>query len=226
MEEFKNSKEVYEEAYKNHYKKNNIKLAKAIYEKILELYPNSKESRYARTQLENIRKNYPLSIEEKQESDISIDKYITKKIPEEIIITKSPNIEGKKIVKYLEVLVVTKVVNIIDFSQMILGIQSSKSVANPLKKIKRVALKEIRKEALKLNADAIISLSFDFEEVGGVNGGMLMLAITGTPVLVSNDNNEKSFINKLEKLKLLLDKEILTQEEFKSLKSKIISKNI
>ena len=57
----------------------------------------------------------------------------------------------------------------------------SGSYERVLREAKDTALKEMKEEAIKLNANAVIGIDLDYETVGK-NGGMLMVTASGTAV--------------------------------------------
>jgi uncharacterized protein YbjQ (UPF0145 family) len=61
----------------------------------------------------------------------------------------------------------------------------SESVQNILKDSRKTVLLELRKEALSIGADAVISVDLDYQELsGGGKNGMIMLVASGTAVLL------------------------------------------
>jgi uncharacterized protein YbjQ (UPF0145 family) len=61
----------------------------------------------------------------------------------------------------------------------------SESVQNILKDSRKTVLLELRKEALSIGADAVISVDLDYQELsGGGKNGMIMLVASGTAVIV------------------------------------------
>jgi len=61
----------------------------------------------------------------------------------------------------------------------------SASVQNILKDSRNTVLLELKKEALSIGADAVISVDLDYQELsGGGKGGMIMLVASGTAVIL------------------------------------------
>jgi len=113
-----------------------------------------------------------------------------------MIITTTPSIENSLIIEYLEPILVNKTVNIIDFREWAIGIQNSKTALKGMDKLKNEVFNELKKIGESKNADAIVSISFDYDEIGGKNGGILMLSASGTPVILQKNNtNIKSLGN-------------------------------
>ena len=67
------------------------------------------------------------------------------------------------------------------------GGQSTQMV---LRDARLTALKELRREALMVGADAVIAMDLDYQELsGGGKGGMLMIVASGTAVAVKKKDN-------------------------------------
>lgn len=106
-----------------------------------------------------------------------------------MLITTTPNIEGKKIKEYFGIVSGEAILgaNIIkDFFASIRDIVGGRSGAyeEELAKAKEIALNEMTELAKKLGANAIISVDLDYETVGFGQGNMLMVAASGTAVLL------------------------------------------
>jgi len=103
-----------------------------------------------------------------------------------IIITTTPTIDGKKIVKYIDVISAELIEGIgilkdfgAGFADVFGG--SAKGYQKTLDKMKEMALKSLKLKAYKLGANAIIGIDLDY---GDLRGSMLMLVINGTAVIV------------------------------------------
>jgi len=105
-----------------------------------------------------------------------------------MIITTTPSIEGKRIVQYLGLVDGEAILGANIFADMFAGIRNviggrSGAYEKELRKAKAIALKEMEYEASQLGADAIIGVDLDYETITfGQNGGMLMVAASGTAV--------------------------------------------
>lgn len=62
----------------------------------------------------------------------------------------------------------------------------SKAMESELNKAKDLLMNEIKEEALRINANAIIGLKVDFEDIGKTSGNAFMLLGTGTAVVLEN----------------------------------------
>jgi len=103
-----------------------------------------------------------------------------------IIVTTTPTIEGKRIVEYKGIVHADVIigVNIVrDIFAAVRDIVGGRSASYEQKLVegKDEAMKEIIEEARKIGADAIIGIDFDYETVGA-SGSMLMINVSGTAV--------------------------------------------
>ena len=105
-----------------------------------------------------------------------------------MIITTTPSIEGRRILQYLGLVDGEAILGANIFADMFAGIRNviggrSGAYEKELRKAKAIALKEMEYEASQLGADAIIGVDLDYETITfGQNGGMLMVAASGTAV--------------------------------------------
>ena len=103
-------------------------------------------------------------------------------------ITTTPNIEGKQVSRYLGVVTGETIfgMNVVrDFFASIRDIVGgrAKSYEEVLARAKDEALAEMEERAKALGANAILSVSLDYESIGG-SGSMLMVTCSGTAVWV------------------------------------------
>lgn len=105
-----------------------------------------------------------------------------------MILTTTPSIEGKKIVKYLGIASGEAVVgaNIIrDFFAGIRDIVGGRtgSYETVLRDAKNMVLKELEENAAGMGANAVVGIDIDYETVGS-NSSMLMVTASGTAVVI------------------------------------------
>lgn len=103
-------------------------------------------------------------------------------------LSTTPTIEGKKIVKHIGLVDSDTVSGINVVRDIFAGIRDifggrSATYERGLKEGKEQALIELTKKAEGLGANAIVGIDYDYETMGA-NGGMLMVNITGTAVVV------------------------------------------
>ena len=103
-----------------------------------------------------------------------------------MIITTTPNIEGKRIVEY-KGLVVGEVVSGIDFiKDFTAGLSNffggrSTTYEDELIGARNAAVREMEQRAIQMGANAVIGVDIDYEVLGADNG-MLMVTVAGTAV--------------------------------------------
>lgn len=107
-----------------------------------------------------------------------------------MIITTTPNIEGKRIVKYLGVVTGEAIIGanfVKDIFASIRDIVGGRagSYEEGLREAKNIALTEIQQNARNLGANAIVGIDLDFETIGG-SGSMLMVSASGTVVIIED----------------------------------------
>lgn len=105
-----------------------------------------------------------------------------------MIITTTPQIEGKTIKSYKGI-VVGEIISGIDFvKDFAAGLTNffggrSQSYEGELVDAREQALQEMRERAEKLGANAVVGVDIDYEVLGSANN-MLMVNVSGTAVLV------------------------------------------
>lgn len=103
-----------------------------------------------------------------------------------MIVTTTPNIEGRRITQYLGVVAGEAIIGANIFRDLFAGIRDviggrSGAYEKTLREARQTAIDELMHEARALGADAVVGVSVDFE--GGVHQGtMMMVAASGTAV--------------------------------------------
>jgi len=105
-----------------------------------------------------------------------------------MILTTTPNIEGRKISRYCGVIAGEAVLGKNAFKDMLAGFRDviggrSRSSERELQRARAVALKELEESARQLGADAVVGVDLDYEVLGRANG-MLMVTASGTAVVL------------------------------------------
>ena len=103
-----------------------------------------------------------------------------------MLLTTTPNIEGKQITKYYGVVSAETIIGANIFRDFFASIRDivggrSGSYEKVLREAKDNALKELAENAKELGANAVIGIDLDYETVGG-NSSMLMVTANGTAV--------------------------------------------
>ena len=109
-----------------------------------------------------------------------------------MLILTTPNIEGKKIVRYLGLVSGEAILGANIFKDFFAGIRDvfggrSKSSQKVLRDARHTCLTELRREALIVGANAIIAVDMDYSEISGDGKSMLFLVTTGTACLVTKN---------------------------------------
>jgi len=104
----------------------------------------------------------------------------------EVLVSTTPNIEGKRIVKYLGLVSGEAVMGANIFKDVFAGIRDiiggrSAAYEKELKKAKEIAIKEMVEQATELGANAVVSVDLDYETIGQ---SMLMVSASGTAVVI------------------------------------------
>lgn len=103
-----------------------------------------------------------------------------------MIVTTTPNIEGKKVLKYLGLVSGEAILgaNIFkDFFAIVGG--RSEAYEKELREAKNIAIREMCEQATALGGNAVISVDLDYETLGQ-GGSMLMVSASGTAVVLED----------------------------------------
>ncbi len=105
-----------------------------------------------------------------------------------MLITTTPNIEGRRVVEYLGLVSGEAIMGANIFADLFAGIRNviggrSGAYEKELRKAKDIALTEMEQEAAQRGADAVIGVDLDYETITFEQGGsMLMVTASGTAV--------------------------------------------
>ena len=105
-----------------------------------------------------------------------------------MLMTTTPSVEGKQIVRYLGVVTGETIIGANVFRDFLAGLRDffggrSGSYEAVLREAKDTALEEMARQAEALGANAVVGIDLDYETVGG-SGSMLMVTCSGTAVRV------------------------------------------
>ena len=105
-----------------------------------------------------------------------------------MILTTTPQIEGRPIREYKEVVTGETIIGANMFKDFLAGIRDivggrSGSYEKVLIEAKDTSLQEMMQRAMALGANAIVGIDIDYETIGA-NGSMLMVATSGTAVVI------------------------------------------
>ena len=105
-----------------------------------------------------------------------------------MILTTTPQIEGRPIQRYLGVVTGETIIGANFVKDFFAGIRDivggrSASYENVLREAKDTSMKEMMDRAQAMGANAIVGIDIDYETIGA-NGSMLMVATSGTAVVI------------------------------------------
>jgi uncharacterized protein YbjQ (UPF0145 family) len=105
-----------------------------------------------------------------------------------MIVTTTPSIEGKRIMRYCGVVAGEAILGANLFKDLFAGIRDlvggrSATYERELQRARDIAMDELRQQAQDLGANAVVGVDLDYEVLGQGNG-MLMVSASGTAVVV------------------------------------------
>ena len=107
-----------------------------------------------------------------------------------MLVTTTPSVEGKKIIKYIGLVTGETIIGANIFRDLFAGIRDivggrSGSYEQVLREGKDTAVSEMQQYAAALGANAIVGVDLDYETVGN-GGSMLMVTASGTAVIIED----------------------------------------
>ena len=105
-----------------------------------------------------------------------------------MILTTTPTIEGQPIKQYLGIVTGETIIGANAIKDFMAGLTDffggrSSTYEKVLIEAKDSALAELQQRAAQKGANAIVGIALDYETVGA-NGGMLMVTVSGTAVVI------------------------------------------
>lgn len=105
-----------------------------------------------------------------------------------MIVTTTPSIEGKRIIRYCGVVAGEAILGANVFKDFFAGVRDivggrSGTYERELQRAREIALKELEQRAAEAGGNAVVGVDLDFEVLGQGNG-MLMVSASGTAVVV------------------------------------------
>ena len=105
-----------------------------------------------------------------------------------MILTTTPTIEGQPIKQYLGIVTSETIIGANAIKDFMAGLTDffggrSSTYEKVLIEAKDSALAELQQRATQKGANAIVGIDLDYETVGA-NGGMLMVTVSGTAVVI------------------------------------------
>jgi len=106
-----------------------------------------------------------------------------------MLVTTTPNIEGKRISNYYGLVSGEAILGANIFKDFFAGIRDvvggrSAAYEKELRKAKDVAVQEMCQQAEAMGANAVIAVDLDYETISGTGSNMLMVTASGTAVKV------------------------------------------
>ena len=106
-----------------------------------------------------------------------------------MIVTTTPSIEGRKIVKYLGLVSGEAILGANIFKDVFAGIRNivggrSAAYESELRNAKTIALGEMEEQARTLGGNAVVGTDLDYESINVGGSNMLMVSASGTAVLL------------------------------------------
>lgn len=105
-----------------------------------------------------------------------------------VVVTTTPNIEGKKITAYRGIVTGEAIMGANIFKDLFAGIRDivggrSATYERELRRAREMAMEEIKIAAAEMGANAVVGIDIDYETVGA-NASMLMVTVSGTAVVL------------------------------------------
>ena len=105
-----------------------------------------------------------------------------------MILSTTPQIEGRPIREYKGVVTGETIIGANFFKDFFAGIRDivggrAGSYEKVLREAKDTSMQEMMERARELGANAIVGIDIDYETIGA-NGSMLMVAVSGTAVVI------------------------------------------
>ena len=105
-----------------------------------------------------------------------------------MINSTTPTLEGQSISRYLGVVTGEAILGANIFKDLFASIRDivggrSAAYEKELHKARTIAFQEMNEQANELGANAVVAIDIDYETVGG-EGGMLMVSVSGTAVII------------------------------------------
>ena len=105
-----------------------------------------------------------------------------------MILTTTPTIEGQPIKQYLGIITGETIIGANAIKDFMAGLTDffggrSTTYEKVLIEAKESALAELQQRAAQKGANAIVGIDLDYETVGA-NGGMLMVTVSGTAIVI------------------------------------------
>lgn len=152
-----------------------------------------------------------------------------------VIVTTTSSIEAAEIVRYIDLVTSNVVIGTNFFSDLGASLTDffggiSETYQGKLQKLYSVAISEIKDNAIKIGANAVLGLKVDFDEISGKGKSMFMISAIGTAVVLDYskdvvpviENSESIYVSGDKLFKEIIKKDII--DKVKNSKRLLISK--
>ncbi|HED38081.1 MAG TPA: YbjQ family protein [Ignavibacteria bacterium] len=117
--------------------------------------------------------------------------HMMRKAVDEVIVTTTPMIPGVQVDAIIEIITAEVAFGMNVFKDIFAKVKDvtggrSKATQNILRDARKQAIFELKKEALKVGADAVVSVDLDYSEFSGGGKSMLFIIASGTAVKLSS----------------------------------------
>lgn len=142
------------------------------------------------------------------------------------IFSTTNNIEGGKIIRYIDVICTNIVVGTNVFSDFAASFTDffggkSNSYKKKLNLIYNEAKKELKQKAVQIGANCVVGFQVDFDEISGKDKSMFMVSASGTACYVEYSEEKSDFENSGITIQSEVDKELFKREIIENLNNSI-----
>lgn len=136
----------------------------------------------------------------------------------ELLVTTTNTIENAEIIEYIDIITINMVIGTNIFKDLFASFSDffggfSGKYKEQLERVYSTGLSQLKARAIELNANAIVGLHVDFDEISGKDKSMFMVAFTGTAVKIKKIPNYRR-LRLLQELKSFLADGLISQEEY------------
>ena len=111
-----------------------------------------------------------------------------------MIIVTTPSIEGKRIKEYLGIVSGEGLIGANVYKDIFSGVRDvvggrTSTYEVELRKARDIALESMEEKAKNMDANAILNVRIKYSNLGGTMGNTIMVSITGTAVILEQEND-------------------------------------
>jgi uncharacterized protein YbjQ (UPF0145 family) len=108
-------------------------------------------------------------------------------VSQRIIATTTPTVPGREVEEVIDIVSAEVAVGMNIFKDIFSSVRDfvggrAHSVQDTLRELREQAVEELRQEAVRLGADAVVAVDLDYSEFSGGGKSMLFLVANGTAV--------------------------------------------